>query len=295
VDTILGFVGGLVELAIVLAVVIVIVAVFSYNRLRKLAENVKEAESNIDIAVRKKLSLVNQLVDVASKYADRESLVMLKVSQDAASEATPQLYRQSGTVLSTVQSLAQRFPELKSSEQYTHLAKAIDASENDVQKFRIACNKTIKDYNQQRGQFPTVLLAGFLGFRAARYVELDNIEAADASVQKQIISDDGDRLNELLSIAGTKMVGATRTLAGQGKLLAEKTAARVQQEIAVRSAAAAEYHYLDSARSPKGPVSRAQLDALFQSGGIAADTEILDPTSKAWMKYADLTNHGAQQ
>jgi LemA protein len=285
------FITGLIQLAFFLAIVLAVVAVWGYNTLRRLAENVKEAQSNIDVALRKKVSLVNQLGDVAGKYMDRESLVMLKVSQDATEAATTQLYQQTGTVLSTIQGLAQKFPELRASEQYSNLAAAITHSESDVQNYRVQCNAAIKTYNTQRSSLPHALYAGFLGFRPARYLELDTVESSDASVQKQIISDDGDRLNELLGMAGTKVLGATKTLASQGKLMAEKAATRVQTEIAARQALAPalEYTYLDASRLPKGPVSRDELDSLFRLGEVTADTDVLEAGSKSWTKYSSLS------
>jgi LemA protein len=284
----------LIQLAIFAVVALAIVAAWSYNSLRRLAENVKEAQSNVDVALRKKISLVNQLVDVAGKYMDRESLVMLKVSQDATTAATGQLYQQTGTVLSTIQGMAQKFPDLKASEQYSNLANAIAHSESDLQDWRVRCNSAIKEYNSKRSALPHALYAGVLGFRPARYLELEVSESGDAIVQKQIIADDGDRLNELLGMAGSRVLEATKVIATQGRDLAERAATRVQSEMAARSAlsAAAQYTYLDSSKLPIGPVSRSELDALFQSGAISADTDVLEAGSRAWTKYSSLPGAG---
>jgi LemA protein len=289
-DAILGFIGMIIRVVIIIAIVLAVVAVWSYNSLRKLAENVKESESNIDIALRKKVSLVNQLIDVAGKYMDRESLVMLKVSQDTTSAAMAQVYQQSGTTLATIQGMVQKFPDLKASEQYSNLAGAIAHSESEVQQFRLQYNAAIKEYNSKRSALPHALYAGFLGFKPGRYLELEAVESSDSSVQKQIIADDGDRLNELLGMAGAKMIGATKTVAAQGKLMAEKAATRVQNEIAARttSAPATLYHYLDASKAPQGPVSREELDGLYQSGAVAADTDVLESGAKTWTKYSDL-------
>jgi LemA protein len=290
VQALFDLITSLIQLVIFAVVVLAIVAAWSYNSLRRLAENVKEAQSNVDVALRKKISLVNQLVDVAGKYMDRESLVMLKVSQDATAAATGQLYQQTGTVLSTIQGMAQKFPDLKASEQYSNLANSIAQSESDLQNWRVRCNSAIKEYNSKRSALPHALYAGVLGFRPARYLELDATESGDASIQKQIIADDGDRLNELLGMAGSRVFEATKVIATQGRDLAERAATRVQSEMAARSAlgAAAQYTYLDGSKLPVGPVSRSELDALFQSGAISADTDVLEAGSRAWTKYSNL-------
>ena len=287
-EAIVSLISTLFTLVVVAALVLAALAVWSYNSLRRLAENVKEAQSNVDIALRKKVSLINRLSEMANQYREGEKLVMLKVSQDNSEAAMRDAYQQSGTMLAAIQGMAQRFPELKSTEQFKELLPAIDRAESDLQNWRVRCNATIKDYNSHRSALPHALYASMLGFRPARYLELESVESADSMVERPLFADDGDQVKELLEMAGTKMLGATRTLASQGKLLAEKAATRVQSEMAARAAAVREYHYLDAEKSPKGPVSREELDLLFRTGTINPETDVLEAGSKAWTKYAAL-------
>ena len=287
-DTIVGLISTLFTLVFLAALVLAALAVWSYNSLRRLAENVKEAQSNVDIALRKKVSLINRLSEMANQYREGEKLVMLKVSQDNSEAAMRDSYQQSTAMLATIQGMAQRFPELKATDQFKELLPAIDRAETDLQNWRVRCNATIKDYNSHRSALPHALYAGLLGFRPARYLELESVESSDSMIERSAFSDDGDQVKELLGMAGTRMLGATKTLASQGKLLAEKAATRVQAEMAAR-AAAPEFHYLDADKSPKGPVSRDELDLLFRSGAISAETDILQTGGKSWTKYATLS------
>jgi hypothetical protein len=282
----------LITLVFFAAIILAAVAVWGYNSLRKLAENVKEAQSNVDIALRKKVSLINRLTELAKQYEEGEKLVMLKVSQDNSEAAMRDAYQQSGTMLAAIQGMAQRFPELKATEQFRDLLPAIDRAESDLQNWRVRCNATIKEYNSHRSSLPHTLYAGMLGFGPARYLELESVESNDSMVERPIFADDGARVNELLGMAGTRMLGATKTLASQGKLLAEKAAERVQTEMAARAVSAREFHYLDADRSPKGPVSRSELELLFRNGSITPETDVLEAGSKAWTKYASLNNEG---
>ena len=287
-EAIVSLISTLFTLVVLAALVLAAFAVWSYNSLRRLAENVKEAQSNVDIALRKKVSLINRLSEMANQYREGEKLVMLKVSQDNSEAAMRDAYQQSGTMLAAIQGMAQRFPELKATEQFKELLPAIDRAESDLQNWRVRCNATIKDYNSHRSALPHALYAGMLGFRPARYLELESAESADSMVERPMFADDGDQVKELLGMAGTRMLGATKTLASQGKLLAEKAATRVQTEMAARAAAAREFHYLDAEKSPKGPVSRDELDLLFRSGTITPETDVLEAGHKAWTKYAAL-------
>jgi LemA protein len=286
-ETIVGLISTLFTLVFLAALVLAVLAVWSYNSLRRLAENVKEAQSNVDIALRKKVSLINRLSEMANQYREGEKLVMLKVSQDNSEAAMRDSYQQSTAMLATIQGMAQRFPELKATDQFKELLPAIDRAETDLQNWRVRCNGTIKDYNSHRSALPHALYAGMLGFRPARYLELESVESSDSMIERSAFSDDGDQVKELLGMAGTRMLGATKTLASQGKLLAEKAATRVQVEMAAR-AAAPEFHYLDADKRPKGPVSRDELDLLFRAGAISAETDILQAGGKSWTKYATL-------
>jgi LemA protein len=287
-ETIVGLISTLFTLMFLAAIALAVVAVWSYNSMRRLAENVKEAQSNVDIALRKKVSLINRLSEMANQYREGEKLVMLKVSQDASEAAMRDAYQQSGAMMAAIQGMAQRFPELKATDQFRELVPAIDRAESDLQTWRVRCNGTIKDYNSHRSALPHALYAGMLGFHPARYLELETVESSDSMVERPIFADDGDRVNELLGMAGTKMLDATKTLASQGRLLAEKAATRVQTEMAARAIAGREYHYLDADKSPKGPVSREELDLLYRTGAVSADTDVLEAGSKAWTKYASL-------
>ncbi|HET9267500.1 MAG TPA: LemA family protein [Vicinamibacterales bacterium] len=287
-ETIVGLISTLFTLVFLTALVLAVLAVWSYNSLRRLAENVKEAQSNVDIALRKKVSLINRLSEMANQYREGEKLVMLKVSQDNSDAAMRDSYQQSTAMLATIQGMAQRFPELKATDQFKELLPAIDRAETDLQNWRVRCNATIKDYNSHRSALPHALYAGMLGFRPARYLELESVESSDSMIERSAFSDDGDQVKELLGMAGTKMLGATKSLASQGKLLAEKAATRVQTEMAARAAAAREFHYLDADRSPRGPVSRDELDLLFRSGDITQETDVLEAGAKSWTKYAAL-------
>lgn len=81
-NSFVSFIEGLIKLAIFVAVILAVVSFWGYNKLRLLSENVKEAWSNITVATRKKVSLVNQLIDSVKSYQESEKFVMLKMSDD---------------------------------------------------------------------------------------------------------------------------------------------------------------------------------------------------------------------
>lgn len=199
---------------------ILIWAVAIYNKLQKLAQEVREKSSNMQIAISKKLGLVNQLIDVVKNFQEGEQLVHLKVSQDTS--AMTGVYQQAGTVLASVQGLADKFPNLKSNEQYHRLIDSIQICEDDIQKKRSEYNQAVKSYNTSRVKIPTVFVARTLSFPEAPYLEFDMSGINEITTLKDFKTDDGERLQQLLSGAGNKVVVIAGQVGKAGKDLVDR-------------------------------------------------------------------------
>ena len=216
---------------VIVGAVFAFLAFKGYNGLRLLSENVKEAWSNIGVTVGKQASLINQLINTVSSYSEGEKLVMLKVSQDASLGAVQQVHQQGGLVLSAVNGLAQRFPDLKANGQYVTLMKSITDVENQLEHQRQSYNAATKAYNVRRTSIPDVFYSKLLGFGEAPYLDFDGSSEKNAVTMQQFVTDDGERLNQLLSSAGNKVKEvsqqATSAAITQGKQIAEVAKAKM--------------------------------------------------------------------
>ncbi len=194
----------------------------SYNKLQKLAQEVREKASNMQIAISKKLGLINQLIDIVKNYQEGEQLVQLKVSQDASTSAMAGVYQQAGTIMASVQGLAEKFPNLKANEQYHRLIDSIQICENEVQNGRNNYNLAVKNYNITRVEIPTVFIARAMNFPEAPYLEFDMNGINNVTNLKDFKTDDGERLQQLLSGAGNKVVDFAGQVGKAGKELVDK-------------------------------------------------------------------------
>jgi len=61
------------KVVLFIAVLVIIKALLDYNQLRSLAESIREAWSNIGVAAKKQVSLINQLIDVVRSYQESEN------------------------------------------------------------------------------------------------------------------------------------------------------------------------------------------------------------------------------
>jgi LemA protein len=255
-----------------------VIALTSYNRLQRLAQDVKEKASNVQIAISKKLTLINQLIDVVKNFQESEQFTHLKVSQDSSATNLMSAYQKSGLVLTTLQGVAEKFPHLKTSEQYHRLVDNIQECESDIQQSRQSYNLAVKSYNTVCLSIPTVFVAKFTGFSEAPYLEFDISGTKEITDLKEFKTGDGERLQQLLHDAGTQIAGATKAIASQasqaGKLLATK--------VKGMESSAHSYFYVAPGGVPKGPVSIEEMQELLFRGEIKDSALIAEVGSQDW-------------
>lgn len=282
-----NFITGIFTLVLWLGIPLAIYAAWTYNKLQRQAQDVREATSNVQVAVSKKLNLINQLGDIVKSFQASEQFTHMKLAQDNNAAAIAVAYAQSGQMLSTLMAAADRTPEFKANEQYHRLVDSIQHCELDIQQARSAFNATVKHYNNAYLTFPTVLVAPLLGFSKAPYLEFDISGNVDATALKSFQTDDGERLKQLLSSAGGHLAGATKAIAGQagqaGKLIAGQAgqagkliAQKVTERVTVN------YFYLPKGGVPRGPVPLTTVRELIQRGELEPDVLVAPSGSDDW-------------
>lgn len=279
-DAIAGFFRFLIFVAIVLAGI----ALFSYNKLQRLSQDIQEKSSNVQVAISRKLSLINQLIDVVKNFQESEQFTHLKISQDSSPNSLASAYQQSNQVLTAIQGMGNRFPNLKNNEQYHRLIDSIQQCEADIQGKRQWYNASVKEYNSVCLSIPTVFVARAIGFSKAPYLEFDHTGLVDATSLKDFKTDDGERLQQLLTSAGGNIAGATRVIASHatqtGKMLADKA----KERGADKSAPA--YFYTVGGGVPQGPASLGHIQAQAGAGALDGAVLVAEVGSSDWKPLA---------
>jgi LemA protein len=168
-----------------LLVVLVLWAVGLYNGLVTLRNRFKNAFAQIDVQLKRRYDLIPNLVETAKGYLthERETLeAVIKARNVAASAATSAaanpadpaaLKNLAGAetglagALSRLLVVSEAYPELKANQNMLRLTEELTSTENKIAFARQAFNDAVMAYNTRRETFPTVLLAGALGFQTA--------------------------------------------------------------------------------------------------------------------------------
>ena len=78
--------------------------------------------------------------------------------------------------LKSLFAVAESYPELKASEQFTGLQTSLNSIEDNIQNARRYYNAVIRDYNTRVQSFPINIIAGMFGFQARQFFEVESPE-----------------------------------------------------------------------------------------------------------------------
>ncbi|EEF62134.1 LemA family protein [Pedosphaera parvula] len=186
----LGLGCGVVLLIVIVGVIIVAMAgAGGYNRLNTLNQGVNRSWAQVQNDYQRRADLVPNLVNTVAGAANFEKSTLVEITQARASvgqvKVDPnnaptdpqqlakyqQAQNQLGGALSRLLVVSERYPELKANTNFRDLQAQLEGTENRIAVARRDFNEAVAAYNTRLKAFPTVLYAGFLGFKEKPYFQ----------------------------------------------------------------------------------------------------------------------------
>lgn len=184
---------------VVLVVVIVVILAFvvlsalflllTYNGLVRSRMRVREAWSGIDVQLKRRASLVPNVVETVKGYAAHERETLEAVTEARAQldrAGTPAEAAQANNQLTqTLRSLfavAENYPNLKANENFLDLQRQLSDLEEKIAFARQFYNTNVMDYNTKIQVFPNVMIANSFGFRPYEFFEAEEEAREDVHV-----------------------------------------------------------------------------------------------------------------
>ena len=156
---------------ILVAVVLVLWAVTSYNSLVKLRNNRENAFANIDVQLKQRHDLIPQLVATVKGYATHEREVLQRVTEArtaamSASGSNEKIAAENAlsSALAGLKVSLEAYPELKANQNFLQLQTEIADVENKLAAVRRFFNSATRELNNAVETFPSNILAGMFGF-----------------------------------------------------------------------------------------------------------------------------------
>ena len=180
---------------IILAVLLGVVLLFGlfllsvYNGLVRSRVRTREAYSGIDVQLKRRASLIPNLVETVKGYAAHERETLENVTRARAQlerAGSPAAAAQADNALTqTLRSLfavAENYPELKANENFLQLQSELSDTEEKIAFARQFYNRNVMDFNTRIEVFPNVIIAGMFNFEAFEFFEAEEGARADVQV-----------------------------------------------------------------------------------------------------------------
>jgi LemA protein len=175
---------------IVVLLIIAVLFVFGlYNSLVQGRLRVQEAWSGIDVQLKRRASLIPNLVETVKGYAAHE-----RGTLDSVTNARARLQQASGPaeaaeannmLTQTLRSLfavAENYPNLKANENFLQLQGELSSIEEKIAYARQFYNTNVLSYNTKTQQVPSAFIANMFGFHPSEFFEAEDEARQDVHV-----------------------------------------------------------------------------------------------------------------
>lgn len=170
-------------------VLVVIYLIFVYNGLIRLKNRVEEAESDIDVQLKRRYELIPNLVETVKGYAKHEKELLEKVTQERASLVNGSMSEKveaSNTLTDTLKSIfavAENYPDLKANQNFLQLQTDLTDTQDKIMASQRFYNGNVRDFNTKIQVFPNNLIVPVLGFQKYAFIEAKEGEKENVEVK----------------------------------------------------------------------------------------------------------------
>ena len=161
-----------------------------YNRLVRSRQRMLEAWSGIDVQLKRRASLIPNLVESVKGYAAHEHGVFEDVARARSmlnSASGPQDSSAANDLLTQALgrlfAVVERYPALQAATNFLELQRELSDTEEKIAFSRQFYNQNVLDYNTRIQTFPGALFAREMGFHPASFFAAEPEVRADVKVE----------------------------------------------------------------------------------------------------------------
>ena len=175
------------DITLILTAVILVVAIaallayfiYVYNRLYRLKNSASATLGQVRVALKKRLDMIEQLLDAAKSYAKFERETLEKITSlrsevfKTAAGGLSDVDRESRRILGGIMAVAESYPELKTSETVSRLMESIRSIEDEIARHRYTYNNIVQEYNIMLDTVPSKFIASMQGMAKMEYLKFE--------------------------------------------------------------------------------------------------------------------------
>jgi len=171
---------------------------FYYNTFLSLQYDVEEARAQIDTQLQRRKNIILNLSVMVMDYAEHEKAIFKHAADTRREMMRPELRRSRpegpvdapaaspgpgaktlppgapgglDALLAKVFAIAERYPEIRLSENFQHFMEALVDAENKIAEERMRYNRRANEMSTMLGKFPGFVFARLYGFEAPPFFE----------------------------------------------------------------------------------------------------------------------------
>ena len=185
----------LIVLLVILGVVVVagLAMLGMYNGLIRSRVRTREAWSGIDVQLKRRASLIPNLVETVKGYASHEREVLENVTRARSmleqAGGAAQAAQADNVLTGALRSLfavSENYPQLRANENFLALQKELSDIEEKIAFARQFYNRNVMNFNTRIQVFPSAIIANMFNFERFEFFEAE--EAAREDVQVSFTS-----------------------------------------------------------------------------------------------------------
>lgn len=165
----------------VIIAIIVLLALYFYNRLVSVKQNVYQAWAGIDVQLKRRHDLIPNLVQVVQGYAKHEEQLLKHVTVERSRALSltqsdilklSRVEKEINASLHSILLLAESYPQLKANENFLKLQTDLTETEDQIASARRIYNSNVADYNTLIISFPVNIIATLGHFSPMPFFQL---------------------------------------------------------------------------------------------------------------------------
>ena len=180
-------------------VVVLAIIVFWFfgtrNSLVSMKEDVKNQQSQVEVALQRRNDLIPNLVATVKGYASHEEAVFTEVAEARAKlagsietgdiESINEANNALDSALGRLLAISEDYPDLEASDQFIALQDELAGTENRISFARNRYNDAVTVYNKAVQSMPTSIVASMSG-----YYPMEQFEASETAKEVPVVSFD---------------------------------------------------------------------------------------------------------
>ncbi|WP_455277084.1 LemA family protein [[Eubacterium] cellulosolvens] len=163
----------------IVAIGLILYFVLTYNRFYTLKNSAEATLGQVRVAMKKRLDMIEQLVDSVKSYAKFEREVLEKVTRlrsevfKVSPEGLRKIDSESRGLLGNLLAVAESYPDLKTSNTVSSLMDGVKDIESEIARQRYTYNNIAQEYNIMHDTIPSKYIAQLIALARLEYLKFE--------------------------------------------------------------------------------------------------------------------------